>query len=64
MEANLHNRGINEGRSAARDVDSYLMGTNTLLPMIGGIVQRPAYEIVDHANHHHKKQNGTTVAAA
>jgi glutamate synthase (NADPH/NADH) len=41
-------RGINEGRQAARDVDSYLMGGGTQLPKTGGIIQRAPYEIVGH----------------
>ena len=39
-------RGINEGRQAARDVDTYLMGFGTNLPKTGGIVQRAPYEII------------------
>jgi len=39
-------RGINEGRQAARDVDTYLMGVGTQLPRTGGIVQRAPYEII------------------
>ena len=39
-------RGINEGRQAARDVDTYLMGVGTQLPKTGGIVQRAPYEII------------------
>ena len=38
--------GINEGRMAARDVDSYLTGVGTQLPVTGGIVKRPPYEIM------------------
>lgn len=41
-------RGINEGRQAARDVDTYLMGVGTQLPKTGGIVQRAPYEILGH----------------
>ena len=44
-------RGINEGRQAARDVDTYLMGVGTQLPKTGGIVQRAPYEIVGHVDH-------------
>jgi hypothetical protein len=39
-------RGINEGRMAARDVDSYLTGVGTQLPVTGGIVKRPPYELL------------------
>lgn len=39
-------RGINEGRQAARDVDTYLMGIGTQLPKTGGIVQRAPYEVI------------------
>lgn len=39
-------RGINEGRQAARDVDTFLMGVGTQLPKTGGIVQRAPYEII------------------
>ncbi|KAF2097422.1 glutamate synthase-like protein [Rhizodiscina lignyota] len=42
--------GINEGRQAARDVDSYLTGTGTQLPVTGGIVKRPPYELLHKAN--------------
>ncbi|MCJ1307215.1 glutamate synthase [NADH] [Agyrium rufum] len=38
--------GINEGRQAARDVDVFLMGVGTLLPMTGGLVQRAPYNII------------------
>ncbi|KAK5162816.1 glutamate synthase [NADH] [Oleoguttula sp. CCFEE 6159] len=38
--------GINEGRMAARDVDSYLTGVGTQLPVTGGIVERPPYELL------------------
>jgi glutamate synthase (NADPH/NADH) len=38
--------GINEGRMAARDVDSYLTGMGTQLPVTGGIVKRPPYEML------------------
>ena len=41
-------RGINEGRQAARDVDTYLMGLTTQLPKTGGIIQRAPYEIMGH----------------
>lgn len=39
-------RGINEGRQAAREVDAYLMGTSSQLPVTGGIVRRPAADTV------------------
>ncbi|KAF2397227.1 glutamate synthase-like protein [Trichodelitschia bisporula] len=38
--------GINEGRMAARDVDSYLTGKGSHLPVAGGIVKRPPYELL------------------
>ncbi|OAL74050.1 hypothetical protein A7D00_2079 [Trichophyton violaceum] len=38
--------GINEGRQAAREIDSYLMGSASYLPVAGGIVRRPAIEAV------------------
>ncbi|KAI5286795.1 glutamate synthase [NADH] [Ascosphaera aggregata] len=38
--------GINEGRQAAREVDSYLMGISSSLPLPGGIVHRPAIDAV------------------
>lgn len=40
-------RGINEGRQSARDVDSYLTGVGTQLPVTGGIVKRPPYELLN-----------------
>lgn len=36
--------GINEGRQCAREVDEYLVG-NTLLPVTGGLQQRPLKEL-------------------
>lgn len=45
-------RGINEGRQAARDVDTYLMGgIATQLPKTGGIIQRIPYEKISHREH-------------
>jgi glutamate synthase (NADH) len=32
---------------AARDVDSYLTGVGTQLPVCGGIVKRPPYELLN-----------------
>lgn len=42
--------GINEGRMCARDVDSYLTGIGTMLPVTGGIVKRPPYELLSKHN--------------
>ena len=42
--------GINEGRMAARDVDSFLTGMGTQLPVTGGIVKRPPYELLHKHN--------------
>jgi len=42
--------GINEGRQAAREVDSFLTGMGTQLPVTGGIVKRPPYEMLHKAN--------------
>lgn len=55
-----HYRGINEGRSAARDVDAYLMQSATVLPKTGGIVQRAPYEIMGKP----EKMRGMAVPAA
>jgi glutamate synthase (NADPH/NADH) len=44
--ANVVIRGINEGRQSARDVDSYLTGMGTQLPVTGGIVKRPPFELM------------------
>ena len=33
---------------AARDVDTYLTGMGTQLPVTGGIVKRPPYEMLMH----------------
>lgn len=41
--------GINEGRQAAREVDQYLMGISSSLPVPGGIVHRPAVDAVTEA---------------
>ncbi|OAP61519.1 hypothetical protein AYL99_03722 [Fonsecaea erecta] len=38
--------GINEGRQCARQVDSFLMGTGSILPVTGGIVQRAQHDAV------------------
>lgn len=38
--------GINEGRQAAREVDSFLSGVSSSLPVTGGIVRRPAGDSV------------------
>ncbi|OAL26863.1 hypothetical protein AYO20_09896 [Fonsecaea nubica] len=38
--------GINEGRQCARQVDSFLMGTGSILPVTGGIIQRAAHDAV------------------
>ncbi|KAF2182692.1 glutamate synthase [Zopfia rhizophila CBS 207.26] len=42
--------GINEGRQCARDVDSYLTGVGSQLPVTGGIVKRPPYELLQKVN--------------
>lgn len=36
--------GINEGRQAAREIDTYLMGIGSQLPVTGGIVRRAAVD--------------------
>lgn len=41
--------GINEGRQCAREVDAFLTGTSSQLPVTGGIVRRPAIDAVPHA---------------
>ncbi|CAG8876865.1 unnamed protein product [Penicillium nalgiovense] len=38
--------GINEGRQCAREVDTFLSGTSSQLPVTGGIVRRPAIDSV------------------
>lgn len=42
--------GINEGRMSAREVDSYLTGIGSQLPITGGIVKRPPYELLQKVN--------------
>ena len=42
--------GINEGRQAARQVDAYLMGVGSLLPVTGGIVRRSQIDSVPRAS--------------
>jgi glutamate synthase (NADPH/NADH) len=42
--------GINEGRQCARDVDSFLTGVGSQLPVTGGIVKRPPYELLNSAS--------------
>ena len=39
-------RGINEGRQCAREVDSFLVGISSQLPVTGGIVRRPTIDSV------------------
>ncbi|KAF2146077.1 uncharacterized protein K452DRAFT_294685 [Aplosporella prunicola CBS 121167] len=41
--------GINEGRMAAREVDAFLTGVGSQLPVTGGIVKRPPYELMSGA---------------
>lgn len=53
-------RGINEGRQAARDIDTYLMGVGTQLPKTGGIVQRAPYEIAGHLDRLRQQAVGAT----
>ncbi|KAF2742902.1 glutamate synthase [Sporormia fimetaria CBS 119925] len=38
--------GINEGRQCARDVDAFLEGVPSSLPVTGGIIKRPPYELL------------------
>jgi hypothetical protein len=44
-------RGINEGRQAARQVDTYLMGIGSQLPVTGGIVRRAQIDSVPRPHH-------------
>jgi hypothetical protein len=40
-------RGINEGRQAAREVDTFLMGSgSSQLPITGGIIRRSAIDTI------------------
>ena len=41
--------GINEGRQCAREVDTFLSGISSQLPVTGGIVRRPAIDAVRQA---------------
>ncbi|RJE22501.1 glutamate synthase [Aspergillus sclerotialis] len=43
--------GINEGRQCAREVDSFLMGVSSHLPVTGGIIRRPAIDAVPQPIH-------------
>ncbi|KAK2733202.1 glutamate synthase [NADH] [Myotisia sp. PD_48] len=38
--------GINEGRQAAREIDTFLVGSTSYLPITGGMIQRPSVESV------------------
>jgi glutamate synthase (NADPH/NADH) len=38
--------GINEGRQCAREVDAFLSGVSSQLPVTGGIIRRPAIDSV------------------
>jgi glutamate synthase (NADPH/NADH) len=49
--------GINEGRQCARDVDSFLTGHATQLPVTGGIVKASPLQL-------HSKANGSAIAVA
>lgn len=51
--------GINEGRMCARQVDSYLMGTGSSLPVTGGLISKPQYESVPVARTSKRQANGT-----
>ena len=53
-------RGINEGRQAAGDVDTYLMGLGTQLPTTGGIIRRAPYEVLGR----HDRMTATQAVAA
>ncbi|SLM38274.1 glutamate synthase [Lasallia pustulata] len=59
-DTNVPGVGINEGRMAARDVDAYLMGTGSQLPVTGGIVRRAPQDSVPRA----KMANGTPLQPA
>lgn len=48
--ADFLTRGINEGRQAARQVDTYLMGIGSQLPITGGIVRRAQLDSVPRSN--------------
>ncbi|KAI9748617.1 MAG: glutamate synthase [NADH] [Candelina submexicana] len=52
--------GINEGRQAARDVDTYLMGQGTQLATTGGIVRGVNYQT---AGHPHRPSRSVAVSA-
>lgn len=43
----IRQRGINEGRQCARDVDSFLTGIGSQLPVTGGIVKSPPYALLN-----------------
>jgi glutamate synthase (NADPH/NADH) len=45
----------------ARDVDSFLTGVGTQLPVTGGIVKRPPYELLNKPT---EASNETLIAAA
>jgi len=42
--------GINEGRQSAREIDTYLTGLGSQLPVTGGIVKRTPHELFKKAN--------------
>ena len=50
--------GINEGRLAAREIDSYLMGSDSVLPVTGGIVPGAKYDPVQHSKRSKAAANG------
>ncbi|OQV00640.1 hypothetical protein CLAIMM_06111 [Cladophialophora immunda] len=56
--------GINEGRQCARQVDSFLMGTGSILPVTGGIIQRAQHDAVPTSQEMKAHKHGDMAHAA
>lgn len=56
--------GINEGRQCARQVDSWLMGEGSLLPVTGGIVRRVQTDAVPRSKVSKAQKDGDMAHAA
>jgi len=56
--------GINEGRQAARQVDTYLMGVGSALPVTGGIIRRAQHDIMPKPKQLKSEKQGDMAHAA
>ena len=56
--------GINEGRQCARQVDSFLVGQGSVLPVTGGIIQRAQHDAVPTVKESKAHKSGDMAHAA